>query len=352
MRNVLNNETIEAKNNISEFSNLKAYLGEDWLNSQIQIESRAKMHPIFWILIDYNKCKKLSNNLDVLNNLCEKFPRIIRKIKFDRDRFNFYSLLTEIEVLAYYYRKSNEKYIVDYEPLIDDQNTIPDGKLIINEQEYFLEILTVFEDENEQLIESYQDEIREKLDSLNNNPFILAFGLEIGFERDDISSFVVFVEKLIKSKKAKNKSTFNFNKDEKIIANITFYDNHNNKGYVGIMNGPVRRLNDAGRIKNKILSKIDQLPINSKNIIIMNLSYLSDEFIDLDEAFLGQTGVTIDTKSYDVRDIRQPNGFIHHEKGKSISCVIGYTKEMFEFRRFYINSLAQKIINIEELDNL
>ena len=346
MRDVLPEEIESAKKNIEIFKNLKDYFGEKWLNSHLHTEERYKKHPIFWVLIDSSSCSKLSNNLSILKSYCNKFQRIINKLKkSDNDHFNFHSLLTEVEVLAYYYVKYGADN-VEYEPRVEEKNKKVDAKLIIDGEEYYLEILTIFEDEVEQSISRIHNKIRKKLDELNQ-PFIISFATEINFTEEDIKGFLEFVENILINKKAiKHQDSFDYLKDNRKIAKVTFYTDSNiRRGFVGFMHQPVRTLNTAGRIKNKVLSKIDQLPENTKNIVVVNLSHISNSFVDIEEAFLGQSCVIINKKTLEAKSSRYPNGIVHHEKGKFISIIIAYTTQNYDNKRFYLNLSAKNVVN-------
>ncbi len=323
------------------------------MHSHLSIEERHKKHPIFWVLLDQNRAQKLAQNLDTICGKTDKINRIIRKLKSSTDEFNFHSLISEIEVLAYYYNKVTENYKVFYEPRVEKKNKKIDGRLTINGTDYNLEILTVFEDEEGQSIHSAHEEIRKQLDSIEGNNFILSFSTEKNFSLQDIPGFVEFVKKLLERKTIVHKDTFVFRKENKPVAKITFYkDPKVNRGFVGFMNQPVRFLDCAGRIKNKILSKVDQLPNNSKNIVIVNLSHITNDFIDLEEVFLGQSCVQIDIKTHEAKSARHPNSIVNHPKGKNISMVVGYVNENYNSRRFYINLSADKPVDKELIEKI
>lgn len=347
MRDVRPEEVERAKENVDNFSDLKNYFGADWLKSHLQIEERDKKHPIFWILIDSDACSKLSNNLSIFNSHCNKFPRIINKLKNDEDRFNFNSLITELEVLAHYYVKFGANN-VDYEPHIKEKNKYIEAKLIIDGKDYYLEILTVFEDEMEKKINKIHDEIRKELDQLEQ-PFIIAFCTEIDFIEEDIEGFLEFIKTLLKNKESiKHKDSFDYLKNDRKMAEVTFYIGHKNKTKsVGAMSHSRVEMNTARRIKDKVLSKIEQLPENTKNIVVVNLSHISNDFIDIEDAFLGQfyAIVNINEKPLEARSSRYPNGIIYHEKGKYISMVIAYTNPNYENRIFCLNPYAKNVID-------
>ncbi len=345
MRNVLPEEIEKAKKNIDLNNNLKDFMGEDWLNSHLQIEERYKKHPIFWELIDSNACLKLSNNLTILNSCCNKYQRIIRKLKSDKDKFNFLSLLTEIEVMVYYYEKHGLKNL-EYEPEINESNKKADARVIIDGKEYYFEILTVFKDEVGQTISEIHNIIKKKINNINQ-PFRISFKTSIHFMKQNIDGFVNFVRTLLKNKASiKTKNSFKYLRNNKKIARITFHSHPIMKnGSVEYSCQPMRAPNLPGRIKNKVLSKIDQFPENTKNIVIINLTCIPNDFSYVEDAFFGQSCTIINKKTLKVKPSRHSNGIINHEKGKSISMIIAYTNWDYNNRKFYLNLSAQNVID-------
>ena len=303
--------------------------------------------------------EKLCKNLNILEKECSKFDRVIKKIH-ERDRTLFYSYISEVDVIAYYYSKSSDNYQVEYEPAISEKGTKVDAKITINKKDYFLEIFTIFLDQNFQKIDEMHQIIRERIDAFLDNPYLICYSIYEQFTDSDIDFFVTEVKKII-DENAKNEQ--NAPKDNPVveermisrrdedIAQVRLYRIKNGKkGYVGAMMSPVQKVEDAGRIKQKVLSKIDQLPSQGRNIVVVNLSKIyGDKFYDMEDAFLGQRTVFVDRVTLEGAEGRHANGIVHHKKGKYISMIIAYINDDYSTRRYYINdATASEQLNQEE----
>jgi hypothetical protein len=101
--------------NIGKSKDIISFFGKDWLNEQIYTEEK-EYHHILVILAKIKELNKLTNNLKVLKNNCPKYPRIIRKLK--SDNANFFSNLSEVDIVSYYYRNHNKENL-EYEPSVE-----------------------------------------------------------------------------------------------------------------------------------------------------------------------------------------------------------------------------------------
>jgi len=330
----------------------KYYDNEKILKQIFSTKMRYKQHPLFWHLLDYKNAEKLSKNLHILNQKCNKFKRILKKL-YQTDMFNFKSTITEIDVLSYFFKKASKDFIIEYEPQIKGKSELPDAKIITDGNEFYLEIFTIFEDARIQNLGDIHQDIRMKVDSIENNPLLISYALEEGFKRENIDEFVAFIKSLIgTSNSIKHEDTFSFEKDGGVIANVTFYAYEGiEKGFVSFMHSPILKMKDASRIKNKILDELEQLPSNEKNIVVVNLSNIhGDNFLDVEDAFLGKLFVIVDKDTLQGKEARKPNGIIHHSKGRDCSLIIAYNNHDFSTRRYYHNLSASKIIQEDELD--
>ena len=131
----------KAKKTVENNPRIIGYFGEEWINEHLTIADRGSKHPIFWILVDEPRCSKILKNLNVLKEKCNKFQKLIDKLKSGYDELNFHAILTEVEVLAYYYQKESDKFIIEYEP---SGTKGPDCKISIEGVDYYLEILNIF----------------------------------------------------------------------------------------------------------------------------------------------------------------------------------------------------------------
>ena len=348
IKNILSEEIEVIRKNIDTFPNIKDIFSEDFINNLLKIEERLKKHSLFWILLDLQKTSKLSNNLGILRLKFSSFSSLLNRLLDDIDKDNFYSVLTEIEILSYFYDKFSSENL-EYEPSIEGKTGKPDLKLNLNGEEYYMEIFNLRDDSIQREINEIQDSIKKEIDKINQ-PFSILFSTEISFKKENMGDFVSFVSSLLdKKEQIKHGDKFDFFKDNSKLADIKFFNSNNNQGQVYSMLHPLRILNDSIRIKNKMLDKIDkQLPEDKKSIIIMDNSYAFYADYDVFDAIYGRYCVFVDPNTREIKDARQPNGLIHHPKGKSISAIVSYSGD-YSNRKIFLNPFATNKLSEQEL---
>ena len=115
---------------------------------------------------------------------------------------------------------------------------------------------------------------------------------------------------------------------------------------------PVMMMNTAGRLKGKIKDEIEQLPENQLNVIVLDISYPTADFIDIEDAFAGQVGVRINVETGEATPFRNANGIIHIDEGQQVGLIIGFKGFDYENRRKYVNLSAIRPFNDEILSVL
>jgi len=347
MRPIMKEEYDKVQQALGTFQDLNKFIDETLIKSFFNTTDRLKQHPLFWYLYKDGNAEKLCNNLKILEKGCNKFDKVIKKIH-ENDHTLFYSYISEVDVIAYYCSKASHNYQVEFEPTIPEKGTKVDAKITINKKDYFLEIFTIFPDHNFQKIDEMHQIIRERIDAFVDNPYLVCYSIYEEFTDGDIDFFVTEAKKII-DENAKNEQ--NAPKDnpiveermiscrDKNIARVILYRVKNmKKGHVEAMISPVQKVEDAGRIKQKVLSKIDQLPSQGRNIIVVNLSRIyGEKFYDMEDAFLGQQAVFVDKVTLKGTEGRHANGIVHHGKGKFITMIIAYINNDYSTRRYYIN---------------
>ncbi len=342
----------QVKLNLNKLPTFKRLLGEEFLKKLFRPEERTKKHPLFWLLLnDFYSAERLVKSLLILETKCDKFSSILDRFRVEGDRLNFFSLLTEIDILAHYYNNTSDALVIEAYPRVEDKGTKADMKIIANGEEYYVEILTVFQDRVQQEIEMLHDKIRSKLEEIKQNVFSLSFGTNEGFGHEHIEEFAIFVKNLLQDKESiKLGEPYEFRLDDKILAKVRFQKYPNiTPGTVVGMHGPVTTFDDAGRLKSKILDKIRQLPNRKKNVLIINLSYITTGLEEIDEVIQGQNVVEIDTKAKAGRWSRLSNGIVHDPRSKNISLIIAYVKNNYIFKRLYLFPSSENQIGKEEL---
>jgi len=356
MRPITKEEFKKVETALETYPDLKKYIDGNLIKFFFKTSERLMQHPLFWYLLRDGNAGRLFHNLKILEKNCNKFKRVLNKIH-DKDNIGFLSSISEIDVLSYYYSKVSDDFQVEYEPDIKEKGTKVDAKITTKNKDFFIEIFTVFLDQNYQKMDKIHQRIRSKIDSFEDNPYIICYSIYEKFTGEDIDYFVGETKKIIDQNivEEKNANPENPEVDEVTItrkgsdiANIRLYrDKKVTKGFVGSMMSPFQKVEDAGRIKQKVLTKINQLPNQGRNIVIINLSKIyGDKFYDMDDAFLGQKTVLVDKVTLEGSQGRHTNGIVHHEKGKYISMIIAYINDDYSTRRYYINDAT----SLEQLD--
>jgi uncharacterized protein YfcZ (UPF0381/DUF406 family) len=342
---IIRNEEIEkCKVNLQNCPMITNAFGKEWIESNLlNKEERLNKHSLFWIILNTNKCRMLEDWLSILNSslISTKFTKIINNLKNKREDIEFYSLLSEIEVLAYYKKQENDTFKVEYEPAIPNKTEVGDIKLIIDNKEVYLEITRLFSSDEEKELNSIMKKIKDGINNIDNNPYIISFGLTTDFMEDDISPFINFInEELTKVTNLPTEKIY-FVKDK--IEKAWFYcisKTENGRGYVGSFILPVIEIRSAIRIKNKILDEIKQLPSSSLNIVVIDISHYFADFDDVEDAFAGQFALNIDKKTFETTSFREANGVINTVEGKQLSGIIAFKGFGYKNRKIYVNSSA------------
>ena len=191
MLKMLRDEEIEqVKANLSSVPPLIDALGSDWINKALLTRTeRKKVHVLFWLLLNPMKSQKLNYWLQILKSSLSStnFQGLINDLKKKSANLEFYSLLSEIEVLPFYMAKRNNFHSVEYEP------THGDIKITVDGYEVFLEVARLFSSEDQERTDKLENEVWEKLDELENNKYVLSFSISRRFSEPDVDPFIEFV---------------------------------------------------------------------------------------------------------------------------------------------------------------
>ena len=334
----LSNVRLEiVKANLNELSQFKTYFGEKWLDKEMNAYNNH--HPILFLLYNKKMASDLIAKLEHLESKCDKFKRIIQKLKSDKDFNNFNSTLTEIEVISHYYMRYKPN-LLEYEPSVQNGKKL-DLRMNINNESYFFEILTVFEDSEQENYANIRDKLMLELED-SNLPFIISLEIKKGFKKEFITEFVDFINETIKQEKQSNLK-FEFYKEGNSVANFR-YNKYGGDVCIVTSFGPSSFINPHGRLRAKVLKKaIEQIPYSQNNIVVVNLSYVLNVFMVIEQA-LGELGIKINENSnLNDKYYRIPNGIFDYTDSSHISMIIAYINNDYNQRRFYLN---------HKLDNL
>ncbi|MCW4046401.1 MAG: hypothetical protein NWE99_02410, partial [Candidatus Bathyarchaeota archaeon] len=190
MRVFVDDAEIEiAKKRLETTPTISESFGKEWINSNLlNKEERAKKHVMFWMFLDEVKFKKLEEWLLTLRRTLPdtKFVKIVNMLKEKRGENEFYSFIPEIEVLSFYKQKENDTFKVEFEPAIPGKTKVGDVKLAFDTVQVFLEVTRLFSSEEEEKFNKIIEAIREKIDEIDDNPFVITFGITETFSEADM----------------------------------------------------------------------------------------------------------------------------------------------------------------------
>lgn len=262
--------------NINKSKEIIPFFGKKWLNDEIYTE--RDYHPLITILSDPDLLNRLIKNLSVLKFKCPKFPRIIRKLK--TDKANFFSNLSEVEVVSYYYQ-NHDPGDLEYEPSVEGGKNLDLMLNAKNNVKYYFEIFTVLEDEIQQRSRDIMDEISLEIRKLNL-PYVINFKINEDFKISYESDFIDFIKTSLNENKGEN--SFKFYKEGLEVAEFRCIESKSIRGAANSF-GPSKFINPVGRVRDRILSKLnEQIPSNQNNILVINLSYVLPLFFVIEEA--------------------------------------------------------------------
>ena len=346
MRAFVDNDEVErVKKNLETTPTISEALGEDWINNNIpNKEERSEKHVMFWMFLDESKCKKMEDWLSTLKTTLSgaKFLKVVNSLKEKKRENEFYSFVTEIEVLSYYKKQENDSFEVEFEPHIPSKTKVGDIKLSFDSTQVFLEITRLFLSKEEEETNRIIRTISGKIDAIENNPFVITFGIMESFSEADIEPLVELVhQKIIEERDTFTGEPFTTDFDEK--AWFKFHKKlENKKGYVGGTIFPVIRVRSAGRLKNKVLDEVEQLPENQFNVIVLDISHYFADFDDVEDALAGQSAVKIDLKTMEATQFRHANGIMQMDRGRMVGAIIAFKGFDYEHRKKYVNLSAER----------
>lgn len=327
-------EQIKLISNNCKLYNLDAYFGKEWMESNLKVEKTEDMPTLFWVLSSEEVCKDLTANLDVLSHSFAKYETIINKLKDDKKKnkkritYNgLQGILTEIEVLAFYYKKYPSS--LEFEPKVPvgDKIKRPDIKLDIDGQKFFIEIKTILKDESEQLISDLEDKIG---DIIRKENLTIDLHFHNFISENDFEGIYNFIEGILTNPKKSFDTSYLYKIEGIPLIEIFLINGHNNKHSM-ISTNPIME-NPYGRLKNKILEKLErnQLPENSTNVLIIKArpeSHIYPRYVS--PVFYGVNG--------------EKKGIIHESSSKKLSLLIFY-RDNYAQREKFPNPNASNII--------
>jgi len=340
-----------AKKNIESNQILLELFGRDWIYSLFEVKNSDRQHPIFWHIVDNNKCQKLVAQLTIINENCKKIYTLVKKLKTEIN--NFYSFISEIEVLSYYYSKLSDKYEIEYEPDVYEKGKKSDIRINVEGEDYFLDVIRIKELSDILKMDDSYKLLEEEIEKIEGNIYHIIICITPYFSKMDIPKLKDIVEEIIIKKEIKGKKTIYYPATKNNIAEVTIYENPDNCAYVNCLTSSCTSLVDyTDKTRKRILGKVNQLPANSKNVVVVDMSEIYAGFHILEDVCLGDIlmkNMNIDSLGDLPRD---SNGVANYDEGKYISMIIGFEKNDYSTRKFYVNTEAVKPINKSLIESI
>lgn len=309
---------------------LKELIGEQWAQNNLVVGKNLKeMQPLFWYLANPELNEWFAEVLSFLVKEERGYKRFVDQIKNEPDGQGVSGLIREVG--AYYHFKKIKGYDVRWHPkiVVDGKLYNPDLQIRANGMVINLEIFSVGSSVHDRAEQSVYDELHSQLNLIEENPYLISVEIKDRVYHDMIPKLISFVkEQLPNISIQKNESfecAYSENGDE--VVNFKFMtldvNNPRKKSRGGLLSyiAPARSINPGGRIKSKILDKIEeiQLPPRSDNHLNGYLIFLEHVIatpdVDLPVAVMGQ--LTLTWKQGDVdskpQSGRAPNGVLHHQ---------------------------------------
>lgn len=323
---------------------LNQFIKYDWLIRNILSKNAIEdLHPITNILCESERTIKFKGQIECIKRKNEtNYKRIIRRLK---DRENFSSLISEIEVLAFL-SENNDIENLEYEQKKKYKHS--DIKFNIGDYEIFIEVITFNRFEQPSIIAEQAKEIEELLESRKEINYSIKIIIYRHMDELTKNNFIKFILNLLKEGNLTINEEYYFKSKSKkeCYASIVFKNDYlNNKPYVICTMLPQKI-----EIKNKfgkILNKLDKFKDNNLNILIIDISNChSIRFNSLDELCFGEIYIEFlfpkecqDFILYRRKRYEKKSLFYNDKK---ISAVIGFDNYDFNNREMYENPNAYR----------
>ena len=310
---------------LSKFPKLESYFGKEWLNILLQpgIETE-NVHPMYWYLTNSLINERLARALKMLAETSASYNKFIDELKSAKTHGEFIGSLREVET---YYILREKGYDVTWKPKIKVGDKILSPDILINwEIPIYLEIFVIVDSDADSMEQKAEQLVQVGINKMEENSFAISTSYKQIISSEDVEPILDFIRGEIPTIKILSgeieKRTLQ--KEGKDLVRIDFHKIDGLKGWIG-GGGPMRSIDDSGRIKNKILDKIQAFQLPKKEstrhlngYLIFLESSLSSSY-SVATAVLGQETISFPVPMQDNVDVgREPilgragNGVVHH----------------------------------------
>jgi|GEM_PF-5056498 len=353
------------KHALDEHAWLMEKLDEEWCQQELLFSERRprrEVHPLFFhlgssLFGDHRFIRDLRFFLD---EMPKRFSGLIGKFKMDRDRQNTISRIYQLHAFCVLQRRG---VICDWEPpTVGDKRAdlhIPLSK----GRELFLEAFTVFPMQDDRIHDEQSDWLRVQVNKIPNLAYMVCPWFQ-GCLTEKRAKFLLEAMKrdiasgeLPKRLDERIERTYMY--DDLPVAKVEYELSEDGEGLFSGPGQSTSRENDAAHIKFKLLDKLEKFQLPPRPALsgfLMCLETHWGDFVDVVDALKGNPKIAV-TPNGQFRDIRDPNGVIHHEKGSNLAnldCIIVVEQPSNDWTRkntrFLMNE--QGFLVRDEVENL
>lgn len=308
-----------------------------WVEANIlTLADLYSMHPLFLRLLSDST---FPAKLRALKEKHQRYCSFVNTLKNDKENFG-----SHVSNLDLFFELGRSNNLVELEPLIPSSSKHSDIKVIINDIEYWGEVLTINIPQDEYEFRKLLNKIRIEYNQENETENCIYIKLKERYRNICEHDFLKFLLdtagslKLIEGEIRK----IQYVQNGELLAEIEYFRKGNriSKGYYGGVMLPFEWINSSIRIKNIILDKIDKFQFpsegNKRRFLYIYVKDIHIEGIDLDDAISGQENVTFFGNGF-YREGRNENGVIHDEQRGPIFSQIDFVIYFFpaENRKLY-----------------
>ena len=299
---------------------LKTYFGETFCGALIYPGQNVEdVHPLFWQLQDDLVSESFTDSLRTLSSHSGFYKFVREELVGAPNHSKAISAIREMQ--TYHFYKTIKGLDVVWKPTVNGVgNKNPD--LQINASiPIYLEIFTITDSDEELASQWAQNRLHAAINKIKNNPFYVSLSQEVLLKEQHVQGIIAFTQELIENAKSGGVSELEgvYEEGGMRILSVTLYAT-DKRGQWASASGPVKYINNSGRIKSRILTKIQgfQLPpkdtsrhLNGYLIFLEPFLYDNDDMV---AAVKGQHTVTFDIVHPELggQAGHASNGVIHH----------------------------------------
>lgn len=309
-------ERLRLRTYFASHPHLRELFGAEWISGIVSpFLTRDEAPPILWTLLNAGVCERLTESLELLSAQ-RNIGSIIRDLK-SKDRENVLALVSELEVFRTM-RKAGTSVVWKPPSQKGRKGKAPDLAVTHSDQGVLVEVFTVTEASRDTQKHGILVPLDRAIGQMMNHSYVVDYDVVGELRTNDVARAIAFVKRAIGRLRAagEERAELVFNVGPRRLLRLKFQTlAHGKRGHHGIAAFRMTRSIDAGRIKAKLLDKLDRFQFQEgedvKGYVIVLSALTADEH-DVADALLGKGAaeVTGDQDAYVAKPTRQANGVI------------------------------------------